>query len=62
MSHKQLKLLCSVLSEWGKESKAIEIISVVKIPYTISECKKVAPKGKEGGTVQTQLISVVWTN
>ena len=41
----------------GKESKSIDITSVVNIPNTIPEGKEVLPKGKEVGNHQTPLFS-----
>ena len=44
---KQLDLLISLQSMRGKESKLIDITSVVKVPDTIPEGKEVLPEGKE---------------
>ena len=47
--------LSSLHSTGGKESKPIDITSVVKVPDTIPEGKEVLPEGKEVGNHQTPL-------
>ena len=42
-----LQHLSSLHSTGGKESKPIDITSVVKVPDTIPEGKEVLPEGKE---------------
>ena len=51
------QFLISLQSKGGKESKSIDITSVVNIPNTIPEGKEVLPKGKEVGNHQTPLFS-----
>ena len=52
----QLQHLISLKSMGGKESKPIDITSVVKVPDTIPEGKEVLPEGKEVGNYQTPLF------
>ena len=52
----QLQHLISLKSTGGKESKPIDITSVVKVPDTIPEGKEVLPEGKEVGNYQTPLF------
>jgi len=53
----QLQHLISLKSTGGKESKSIDITSVVKVPDTIPEGKEVLPEGKEVGNYQTPLFA-----
>ena len=53
----QLQHLISLKSTGGKESKPIDITSVVKVPDTIPEGKEVLPEGKEVGNYQTPLFA-----
>ncbi len=46
----QLDLLINLQSSGGKESKSIDINSVVKVPNAISEGQEVLPEGKAVGT------------
>ena len=49
--------LISLKSTGGKESKPIDITSVVKVPDTISEGKEVLTEGKEMENYQTLLFA-----
>ena len=49
LAPKQVQHLISLQSTGGKESKPIDITSVVKVPDTIPEGKEVLPEGKEVG-------------
>ncbi len=49
--------LISLKSTGGKESKSIDITSIVNVPDTIPEGKEVLPKGKEVGNQQTPLFA-----
>ena len=53
----QLQHLISLKSTGGKESKPIDITSVIKVPDTILEGKEVLPEGKEVGNYQTHLFA-----
>ena len=53
----QLQHLISLKSTGGKESKPIDITSVVKVPDTIPEGKEVLPEGKEVENYQTPLFA-----
>ena len=53
----QLQHLISLKSTGGKESKPIDITSVVKVTDTISEGKEVLLEGKEVGNYQTALFA-----
>ena len=53
----QVQLLISLKSTGGKESKSIDITSVVNFPDTIPEGKEVLPEGKEVGNQQTPLFA-----
>ena len=52
-----LQHLISLKSTGGKESKSIDITSVVNVPDTIPEGKEVLPEGKEVGSQQTPLFA-----
>ena len=49
LAPKQVQHLSSLRSTGGKESKPIDITSVVKVPDTIPDGKEVSPEGKEVG-------------
>ncbi len=53
----QLQHLNSLKSTGGKQSKSIDITSVVKVPDTIPEGKEVLPEGKAVGNYQTPLFA-----
>ena len=53
----QVQHLISLKSTEGKESKFIDITSVVNVPDTIPEGKEVLPEGKEVGNHQTPLFA-----
>ena len=53
----QLEHLISLKSTGGKESKTIDITSVVKVPDTIPEGKEVLPEGKEVENHQMPLFA-----
>ena len=53
----QLQHLNSLKSTGGKESKPIDITSIIKVPDTIPEGKEVLPEGKEVGNYQTHLFA-----
>ena len=53
----QVQHLISLKSTGGKESKSIDISSVVNVPDTIPEGKEVFPEGKEVGNQQTPLLA-----
>ena len=57
LAPKQLDLLSSLQSTGGKESKSIDITSVVKFPDSIPEGKEVLPEVKEVGNYQTPLFA-----
>ncbi len=57
LAPKQVQRLISFQSTGGKESKHINITSVVKVPDTIPEGKEVLPKGKEMGNQETPLFA-----
>jgi len=57
LAPKQVQHLISLKSTGGKESKTIDITSVVKVPDTIPEGKEVLPEGKEVGNHQTPLFA-----
>ena len=52
-----LQHLSSLQPTGGKESKSIDITSVVKFPDSIPEGKEVLPEGKEVGNQQTSLFA-----
>ena len=56
LAPEQMQHLISLKSTGGKESKPIDITSVVKVPDTIPEGKEVLPEGKEVGNYQTPLF------
>ena len=47
LAPKQLDLLISLQPTGGKESKSINMTSVINVPDTIPEGKEVLPDGKE---------------
>ena len=53
----QLQHLISLKSTGGKESKPIDMTSVVKVPDIIPEGKEVLPEGKEVVNYQTHLFA-----
>ena len=57
LAPKQVQHLISLKSTGGKESKPIDITSVVNVPDTIPEGKEVLPEGKEVGNYQTPLFA-----
>ena len=57
LAPKQLQHLMSLHSVGNKEIKSIDITSVVKVPDTIPEGKRVLPEGKEVGNHQTPLFA-----
>ena len=56
LAPEHLQHLISLQSMEGKESKSIDITSVVNVPHTIPEGKEVLPEGKEVGNYQTPLF------
>ena len=56
-SSAQVQHLISLQSTGGKESKTIDITSVVKVPDTIPEGKEVLPEVKALGNHQTPLFA-----
>ena len=60
LAPKQVQQLSNLQPVGGKESKPIDITSVVKVPDTIPEGKEVLPEGKEVENHQTPLFTGGW--